>query len=326
MVATPYLVQVPSQDSQPIRSLRDGVSAMAIMAGSSADATAMAKASVDGDSDPLWALADVTAIAAPADMNGWALRLKIVSPEGVDVFDATVEADGVNTAFVAATGTLTGDGTVVADTQTVTIGANVYTFQDTLTNVAGHVKIGGSAAATLTNLFHAINASGGVAGTDYAAATVAHPTVVATNPSGTTVMLTAITAGTAGNLIATTETSTHLSFGAVTLTGGIGAADAMSSLGLKMVAALNADALIAGASWTQGSGTLKVAETTDSLGDHRVFAYVIPKDADRTQLKGVAGMVGTVTDNGVAGAALTVVLAADTYAVPKLYGLLGAGA
>jgi hypothetical protein len=118
--------------------------------------------------------------------------------------------------------TLTNDGTNVTNADTVTIGSNVYTFQDTLTNVAGNVKIGASNTATMTNLFHAINASGGSAGTDYAAAGVAHPTVVATNPTGTTVVVTAKTVGTAGNAIVSTETSSHLSWGGTgTLAGGV---------------------------------------------------------------------------------------------------------
>jgi hypothetical protein len=139
----------------------------------------------------------------------------------------TVTIDESVYAFVTALteakalGTLTGDGTNVSDGDTVTIGANVYTFQTVLTNVAGHVLIGVSAAASLTNLFHAINASGGTSGTDYAAAGVAHPNVVATNPSGTTVVATAKAVGVNGNNIVSTETSAHLSWGAVALAGGV---------------------------------------------------------------------------------------------------------
>lgn len=126
-------------------------------------------------------------------------------------------------------GTLTGDGTNVSNSDTVTIGTKVYTFQTSLTNVDGNVLIAGTAAGTLTNLFHAINASGGTIGTDYALATTAHPTVTATNPSGTTVVVTAKTVG-QGTLIPTTETSSHLSWGATTLTGytRIGTARALS--------------------------------------------------------------------------------------------------
>lgn len=121
-----------------------------------------------------------------------------------------------------ATGTLTGTGVNVSNSDTVTIGTRVYTFQTVLTNVDGNVKIGATAALSLTNLFRAINASGGVPGTDYALATTAHPRVTATNPTGTTVVLTAKASGAVGNSVVTTETSTQLSFGAGTLTGGTG--------------------------------------------------------------------------------------------------------
>lgn len=116
--------------------------------------------------------------------------------------------------------TLTGDGTVVADGVTVTIGAKTYTFQTTLTNVDGHVHIvSGNAASTLTNLFHAINGSGGTIGTDYATATTANADVVATNPSGTTVVVTAKAVGV--NVLATTSVGAHVSWGAATLAGGL---------------------------------------------------------------------------------------------------------
>jgi len=121
-----------------------------------------------------------------------------------------------------ASNTLTGTATNVSNGDTVTIGSKVYTFQTTLTNVNGNVFIGASAAASLTNLFYAINASGGVAGTNYALATTANTQVVATNPSGTTLVATAILAGTAQNAIATTETAAQLSWAATTL-GGVGA-------------------------------------------------------------------------------------------------------
>jgi len=117
--------------------------------------------------------------------------------------------------------TLTGDGTNVSNGDTVTIDGKVFTFQSSLTNVDGNVKIGASAADSLTNLFNAINGTGGVSGTDYAAATVAHTTVTATNPTATTVLVTAKTAGTSGNAIAVSEASTHLAFGSTTLSGGI---------------------------------------------------------------------------------------------------------
>jgi hypothetical protein len=55
------------------------------------------------------------------------------------------------------------------DGSTVTIGSKVYTFQDTLTNVDGNVKIGANPAACVANLIAAINLAAG-AGTTYATA------------------------------------------------------------------------------------------------------------------------------------------------------------
>lgn len=106
------------------------------------------------------------------------------------------------------------------DTETVTIGAKVYTFQTVLTNVDGNVKIGASAALTLVNLKNAINLGAGVPGTDYALATTQHPTVTAALTSALIVTVTATAKGTAGNLIATTETATNYAWGAATLAGG----------------------------------------------------------------------------------------------------------
>jgi hypothetical protein len=132
----------------------------------------------------------------------------------------TVEAifPGIAPGLVAATGTLTSDTVIPTANDTVTIDGKVYTFKG-VPAVEGDVLVSISAAATLTNLFHAINKSGGVDGEDYVVA-AAHPTVSATNPTATTVVLTARAAGTGGNAITTTEASTHLSFGGAVLSGG----------------------------------------------------------------------------------------------------------
>jgi hypothetical protein len=118
----------------------------------------------------------------------------------------------------AAVGVLTLTGNA-ANTETVTIGAKTYTFQDTLTNVNGNVKVGASASASIDNLIAAINLGAG-AGALYAAATTLHPTVSASVGAGDTMGVTAKTKGTDGNAIATTETMGSGEFGAATLTGG----------------------------------------------------------------------------------------------------------
>jgi hypothetical protein len=78
-------------------------------------------------------------------------------------------------AGVAATLDLVEDGSAPANNSTVTVDEVIYTFKDTMTGADGEVHIG-SATASLTNLGHAINKSGGTPGTDYKVAT-AHPTV-----------------------------------------------------------------------------------------------------------------------------------------------------
>jgi hypothetical protein len=119
----------------------------------------------------------------------------------------------------SAQGTLTSTGTNVANNDTVTIGSKTYTFQTALTNVDGNVKIAATAALSLVNLYNAINLSG-VAGTDYATLMTIHPTVAAADKTATTLIVHAKTSGTSGNVLATTETSAQLAWGAVTLAGG----------------------------------------------------------------------------------------------------------
>lgn len=109
-------------------------------------------------------------------------------------------------AGVAAQGTLTMD-TNPTDGDTMTVDSKVYTFQSTLTDSDGNIQIGGTLADTKSNLVEAFDLSG-TAGTDYAASMTAHPTVNIAAFVADDAVLTAKTAGTAGNSIATTETFT----------------------------------------------------------------------------------------------------------------------
>ncbi|KND49811.1 MAG: hypothetical protein AB203_01840 [Parcubacteria bacterium C7867-008] len=89
--------------------------------------------------------------------------------------------------------------------ETITIGSRVYTFQDTLTNSDGNVKIGGSAIETQANLVAAVNLIG-TPGTQYALATKVNEDVTIDTFVGNNAVVTAKTAGVVGNSIATTET------------------------------------------------------------------------------------------------------------------------
>jgi len=121
----------------------------------------------------------------------------------------------------SAVGTLTSTGTAPADGDTVTVGRYTYTFRAALTSpsVTGEVLIGVSAAVALDNLKSAVNGTAG-AGTTYADGTLVNDEATATTNTDTTQVFQAFYSGAAGNDVATTETSSVLSFGASTLLGG----------------------------------------------------------------------------------------------------------
>jgi hypothetical protein len=108
-----------------------------------------------------------------------------------------------------------------SNNDTVTVGSKTYTYKTSLTGAANEVLIGGSASASLDNLIAAINGAAG-AGTTYGTGTIASTQVTAAAGAGDTMIVTAITAGVAGNSIATTETFTNAGnvWTAATLTGG----------------------------------------------------------------------------------------------------------
>jgi hypothetical protein len=146
--------------------------------------------------------------------------------DSLTVLETMLFAGIDDTTVTAATGALTSTANY-ADGETITIGladggTKTYTLQASLTNVDGNVKVGATEAATIANLHHAINGSGGIAGTDYAMATVAHPDVTATDDSAHVLTLTAAVPGADGNNITATTTAAHATFAHATLTGGAG--------------------------------------------------------------------------------------------------------
>lgn len=138
--------------------------------------------------------------------------------------------DGYGT---ASTGTITEDGTNPADGDTITIGTRVYTFKTALSGGAGfgyEVKIDATAALTLDRLIKAINATG-IAGTDYSAQTEKNMEVSAGARSGTSTTISSLLGGAAGDSIAMSTTSAHLSVSA-NLSGG--SASVKTGLGWTM--------------------------------------------------------------------------------------------
>lgn len=168
-----------------------------------------------------------TELTPPADAQIVVVGHEFASAE-VDVDVSGTLPILSNVSAVAATGTLTYTANV-ADSDTVTIGSQTYTYQTVLTDSADNVLIGATADDSVNNLLAAINAGAG-AGTLYGTGTVANVDVTAVNGGGDTMDVTAIASGTAGNSIATTETGTNISWAGANLTGGSGTS--FLSLGL----------------------------------------------------------------------------------------------
>ena len=154
-----------------------------------------------GDGGSNWSQSGIDYITSAAVLRTNRAWFRLMDPNGVK-----------------ATGVLTLTGQPL-NTETVTLGTKVYTFQTVLTNVDGNVLIGTDPGDSLDNLIAAITLGAG-AGTKYAAATTLHPSVTAAAGAGDTMDVTAKSAGTPGNSIATTEALTNGSFGGATLSGG----------------------------------------------------------------------------------------------------------
>ena len=110
------------------------------------------------------------------------------------------------------------------------VGGTTYTFQAAAASTGGTATTGvvqesGSSTAAATNLANAINFTGGTVGTDYGSGGAANATFTAT-ANGSSVTITAITAGTAGN--GATLTTTNAT-GAVSLTATAGGAAAVTT-------------------------------------------------------------------------------------------------
>ena len=129
-----------------------------------------------------------------------------------------------STQAVAAIGTLSETGTVnVAANDKVTIGAQQYTFVTTLNNATpNQIKIGSGGSAfdaSLNDLIAAINHASNSG--KYSTSTPVNTQVTASSLTSHAFTVTAITPGSAGNSIATTTTSSHLTWnGHATLSGG----------------------------------------------------------------------------------------------------------
>lgn len=89
------------------------------------------------------------------------------------------------------------------------------------------------------------------------------------------------------------------------------ASDLIDDIGAALVLLLNATPSIAASIYTGATDTLTVAAIADAIGDHSIEVEVIPPGG----ATGIPELVGTIVDEGIAAADLTVVLENPT-AIP----------
>ena len=174
----------------------------------------------DGD----YALEEVSFNGAVlADSGGSATVDVMLVPDGTAVHSGTSFLDApLALETTKATGTLTSDNTIAANNSTVTIAGRTYTFKTTLVNgTPDQVLAVTDADTTLGNLVKAINRSA-TAGTNYTSQTAINALVSAANVGSHATILTAKSAGTAGNLTLAASTSPNSHITAVSMTGGLG--------------------------------------------------------------------------------------------------------
>lgn len=92
--------------------------------------------------------------------------------------------------------------------------------------------------------------------------------------------------------------------------------DGIDEIGADMVTVLNANAQIANAAYDSGTNILTIAGVADALGDKSVKVEVYPPTGSNLQVanQSLTSFVGTITDEGIAAAALSVVLVDSTAA------------
>jgi putative NIF3 family GTP cyclohydrolase 1 type 2 len=151
-------------------------------------------------------------------VNDAVLSAKVAGVAGDTIATTETFAAGTNVVDAATLGTTTAG--VAGDTMTVDGRTYVYVNSAADLEVGGddEIHIGANVAATKVNIVAAFDDSG-TAGTDYSDSITPHATVSIAAFAADDAVLTAVTAGTAGNAIATTETFTPVGnvFDAATL-------------------------------------------------------------------------------------------------------------
>ena len=187
-----------------------------------------------------------------------------------DTADAEDVTEGNFRVDVHGDSTVKSQGTLTVDTQptvmdTMTIGDVVYTFkapEDTDTD--GEISIGTDLATAQANIVAAVNGTDGI--------NTANPYVTMADFAADAAVLTAIEGGTAGDLIATTETFTAVTnvFDAATLGTTTAGADATGAEAvIALVASINANSLAYAAVAAEANVVLVYAA---AVGDNNAVA------------------------------------------------------
>ena len=200
-------------------------------------------------------------------------------PEGaVIVGGDLVITEAFNTEGIRANGVLTSSA-APADTNTITIGATVYTFKTALTasTTAFEVLIGISEATSLNNLAAAINLGAG-AGTVYGSLTTVHPEVTAVSNGVHTLTVTSKLASTAHDTLATLETHANATWAAATLVDYVVPADTLVAQidAVGYIASTNADVLNTRTAVVPTGTVLTTKNTVDLIWDAAATTTVAP--------------------------------------------------
>lgn len=158
-------------------------------------------------------------------------------------------------------------------------------------------------AADTTTALQACGANSPGDGTAWTVDGTATPIVAATNWVGWTF---AVTVHDMGSGVPATFTKV-----------GDATDDTIDEIGAALVTLINASA-IDGAAYNSTTQVLTVAAIADNLGASMLSMKITPPGADSS----IAALVGTIVHQGIAGAALTVVLPADAAVIPSVPVLL----
>lgn len=225
--------------------------------------------------------------AANSGSGGNALPVSTTWAEGsFGAADLTGGADAI-----AATGTMNVAIPLPTAGQTVSVGGSTYTFASAINaqSPANTVLIGSDVQATLTNLADAINATPAKAGTTFSSTTVANASATAAVSTASTLTLTAIQSGTAGNSIANSTDWTGGAFGGAQLAGGVNAAAATGAYTVPIALPTTGQTVtVGGSTYTFVSSTAALTAANDVL---------IGADVPST-LANLAGAINASTTDG----------------------------